>query len=233
MSLDDWLALLEESRRERRKHWKNIVPVGQTQAPEETEWSALIQEAAEQFRRQYGEMQDILYIAGSCSFDADLSISIEVGTRLMRGQTLAGLPSEYATFRVKQQPLGEEIQSFKDTWAAVLSRLFDWDPISIAEFIADQEGIYRSVWFLHDPPCQTIPRDVLARSVLHSPHGYRPMSLTEAQSTSIADQYEMLQIGGELVKAIGGEWYLHQEPDYDWEAAEQRIARIVEKYDRP
>jgi len=219
MTLDNWTALSPDARRERRKHWKTIVPVGQTEGPEETEWSALIQEAAERFTRQFGEMQDLLYVGGSCWFDADHPISIGVATRLQRGQTLSGLPLEFATFPVIQDPLGEEIQSFRDTWSAVLSRLFDWDPIPIAELIADQEWVYRSEWFLHDPPCQEIPSHILARSVLQSSHGY--------------DEYEMCRIGTELIKAIGGDFYLHQEPNYDWGAAKQRIARIAEKYNRP
>jgi hypothetical protein len=217
--LDDWTALSPEARRERRKNWKNSVPVGQTQAPEETEWSALIQEAAERFSREYGQMQDVLCVGASYWFDSEHAASIGVKTRLLSGQTLPGLPVEYATFPVKQEPLGEEIQAFKDTWSAVLSRLFDWDQISIAEFIANQEWVWQSVWFLHDSPCETIPRQVLARSVLQSSHGY--------------NEYELIRIGGELVKAIGGEFYLHQEPDYDWQAAEERVARIVKKYDRP
>ncbi len=219
MQLDDWIALSPDFRREREERWRNFVSAGQQQAPEETEWSSLIHEAADRFARQYGHMPEVLCVGGSCLFDDIQLIAIGVRTRLSAGRTLAGLPVEYATFSVKQEPVGEDIQSFKDTWSAVLSRLFGWDQPAIADFIVGQEWVWRSFWFLHDPPCENLPTQVLARSALHSVRGY--------------DEFDFGRIGEELVRAIGGRFYIHQEPDYDWEAAERRIARILEKYDRP
>ncbi len=219
MTLDDWIALPRDTRRDRLKHWKNITPAGEKQEQAETAWTELAQEAAERFRPKYETLEGVLCVGPSQLFDAESTICIWVTTRLLKGQTLTGLPVEYATFPVVQEPVGEEIQAFKDTWSAVLSRLFDWDPISIAEFISDREDFWRDTWFLHDPPCRTLPGQVLARSVIQSSHGY--------------DEFKLVQIGEELIRAIGGNWYLHQEAEYDWQAAEQRIARIIEKYDRP
>jgi hypothetical protein len=141
MTLDDWLALPPDTRRERQKNWTNIAPVGEEQPLIDTEWTTVIDEAAKRFRRQFGKLNDVLCISPSCGFHAEHPICIWVTTRLLRGQTLSELPLEYATFPVKQEPLGDEIQAFKDTWSAVLSRLFDWDPLSIAELVAEQEWV--------------------------------------------------------------------------------------------
>jgi hypothetical protein len=41
---------------------------------------------------------------------------------------------------------------------------------------------------------------------------------------------QLYEIGDELIRSIGGGFYIHDETDYDWEAARQRIARILQKY---
>jgi hypothetical protein len=218
MRLDDWTALSPDEHRAHSERWRNQALAGETQNPEETEWLELVNEAADRFARKYDDLPDLLYVGHSCWFDAQHPIMIFAHTRLRRGQTLARLPVEYATFPVTQQALADDIQAHKDTWSAVLGRLFGWDRAAIADFIAGQEWVWRSRFFLHDPPCEQLPPQALAKSALKSWRGY--------------DEAELHRIGQELVRAIGGRFYLHEEPDYDWRAAQERIARIARIHDR-
>jgi hypothetical protein len=218
MRLDDWIALSPDERRSRRDYWKNPALLGQQQAPDETEWLALLHEAADRFARRYGDMPEVLYVGRSYWFDIQHPIAITARTRLSRGQELSELPAEYATFPVRQEPVGEDIQAHKDTWSVVLGRLFGWDRATIADFVAGQEWVWRNGFFLHDPACEVLPRLTLARSALQSWRAY--------------DEGELSRIGEELVRAIGGGFYLHGDPDYDWQAAQQRIAHIRQRYER-
>jgi hypothetical protein len=70
---------------------------------------------------------------------------------------------------------------------------------------------------MHDRPCDCIPRAVLAKSALKGRSGF--------------DLDQLNAIGEELVLAIGGRFYVHEEADFDWQAARRRIGRIIERYE--
>jgi hypothetical protein len=218
MQLDDWVTLSSEERRSRSECWRNQAIPGVSQPAQETEWMALVREAAARFAYLYGHLPEVLHVGYSQSFHAQQPISIGVSTRLPREEKLAQLPNEFATFPVIQEAVADDIEGFKATWATVLERLFNWDKSAIADFVAGQERLWHSPFFLHDPPRKYLPKWELARSALKSWHRY--------------DEAELFQIGEQLARAVGGRFYLHKESDYDWNAARDRVSQIIQTYDR-
>jgi hypothetical protein len=138
---------------------------------------------------------------------------------LPHGQRLPDLPSEYLTFPVKQDGLAESIDAFKNTWAAILKRIFEWDDPRIQQFINNQEHVFHSGWFLHDTPLETMPPSILAHSLV----GERELS-------------EANRIGDEIIEAIRADgrhsdhFYLHDDSEFDWEAAKRRVEAVAAKY---
>ncbi len=213
MNLDEWNALSPDERDERRRRWIPRIRTGEEPLPEQVEWQGLVTEAERRFSARYGDHPEILLIASSCWFDEQHPVAIIVRTRLSEGQYLQGIPDNVLSFPVEQEPLGDEIEAFKRTWSVVLSRLFEWPDDAIRDWISNQERVFRCPFFLHDPPCEDFQRIPLARSVA----GPR-------------EESELRKIGEELVRAIGGRFYVDQEPDYDWEKARQRIASVLRRH---
>ncbi len=181
--------------------------------PETVEWEGLVMEAERRFIARYGDHPEILLIGSSCRFDNRNPVAILVRTRLSAGQYLRELPCEFLSFNVKQEPVGDEVAAFKSTWTAVLSRLFGWPDDTIRDWLDNQERVYQSAFFLHDAPCYYLRRSDLARSVV----GPR-------------EESELRMIGEELVRAIGGKFYVDQETDFDWDKARERIAGVIKHY---
>ena len=213
MSLDEWNALSLDEREERRKRWIPRTRAGAEHRPDEVEWQGLVMEAERRFSARYHDLPEILRIDSSCWFDDQHPVAILVRTRLSESHYLQEIPDTFQAFPVEQEPLGDEIEAFKRTWTAVLSRLFDWSDDAIRDWIGNQDWVFRSVFFLHDSPCESLQRLPLARSVV-GPH----------------EESELRMIGEELVRAIGGRFYVDQEPDYDWVKARERITGVIRKY---
>jgi hypothetical protein len=213
MNLDEWNALSPGERDERKRRWVSHVPVGQEPVPEGTEWQGLVMEAERRFLTQYGGLPEILSIGSSCSFDIRDPVAVLVRTRLTAGRYVREIPETFLSFPVRQEPLADEVAAFERTWSAVLSRLFDWPDGAIQEWIAGHEWVFRSVWFLHDTPLSFIPIIDLAHSVA----GHRSRS-------------DLRGIEEDLNRAIGINFYVDQEADYDWDEARKRIAKVLNKY---
>jgi len=213
MNLDDWNALSAGQRDERKQHWIPRVTPGQQPIPEEIEWQGLVMEAAQRLTAEHGDLPEILQVGSSCWFSDQNPVAVIVRTRLSGGQRLSALPETYLSFPVEQEPVGDEVAAFNRTWYAVLSRLFHWPDDAIRDWSSGMEWVFRDRFFLHDSPCEYIPLILLARSAV----GPR-------------DESELRSIGKELNHAIGGRFYVDQEPDYDWAKARERIADIIRKY---
>lgn len=170
-------------------------------------------EAERRFFARFGGLPEILMIGSSAWFDAQNPVAVFVRTRLASGQYLRELPETFLSFPVVQEPSGDDVAAFKRTWAAVLSRLFNWPDGAIRDWIGHQEWVFQSPFFLHDTPCDDLPRIALAQSVV----GPR-------------EESELRKIGGELVRNIGGQFYVDQEPDYNWGEARERIASVTRRY---
>jgi hypothetical protein len=181
--------------------------------PEEVEWEGLVMEAERRFIAEYGDLPEILHVGSSAWFDDQHPVAVIVRTRLSDGRRLQEVPDTYLSFSVEQEPVGDEVEAFKKTWDAILSRLFDWPDSTIRDWIGNQEWVFRSGFFLHDPPCESLQRVPLARSFVGS-----------------REESELRKIGEELVRAIGGRFYVDQEPDYDWVKARERINSVIRRH---
>jgi hypothetical protein len=214
MNLDEWNVLSHGERDERRRRWIPRVPPGQVPEPEEVEWQGLVMEAERRLIAEFGDLPDILCIGSSAWFDDQHPVAVIVRTRLSDGQRLGELPNNYMSFPVEQEPVGDEVEAFKKTWHAILSRLFDWPDSSIRDWIGNQEWVFRSVFFLHDPPCEYLQRVPLARSVV----GRR-------------EESELRRIGEELVRAIEGRsYYVDEDAGYDWGKAREKVTSVIRRY---
>jgi hypothetical protein len=213
MNLDEWNALSPNLRDERKRRWTHRVPVGQVPEPEEVEWEGLVMEAERRLIAEYGDLPEILHVGSSAWFDDQHPVAVIVRTRLSDGRRLQEVPDTYLSFSVEQEPVGDEVEAFKKTWDAILSRLFDWPHSTILDWIGNQEWVFRSLFFLHDPPCEYLQRVPLARSFVGS-----------------REESELRKIGEELVRALGGRFYVDQEPDYDWVKARERINSVIRRH---
>lgn len=213
-NLDEWNALSPGDRDERRSRWIPRVRPGQVPAPDAVEWQGLVTEAERRFSAEYGELPEILHVGSSAWFDDQHPVAVIVRTALSDGQKMQGLPDTYLSFPVEQEPVGDEVEAFKKTWHAILGRLFDWPESAIRDWIGKQDWVFRSPFFLHDPPSEYLRLLPLARSVV----GPRA-------------EPELRKIGKELIRAIGGRsYYVDEEPDYDWDRARERILSISRMY---
>lgn len=210
MTLDDWIHLSSQERAERLRERRWNSGEG---------WS-IIFEAAERFRREFGGRPEILNISPVGVHDEnEPRMYIAVRTRLPHGQEMADLPPKYLTFPVEQEALRDDVAAFKDTWRAVLERIFGWDSSKIQKFIDEQEWVFHSSWFLHDIPLEFLPGPTLAYSLL----GNR-------------SEQELKRIGHEMLPAIEADgritdhFYLHDDPDFDWGAAKRRVEAVVAQY---
>jgi len=213
MNLDEWNALSPNVRDERKRRWIPGVPVGQVPEPEEVEWEGLVMEAERRLIAEYGDLPEILHVGSSAWFDDQHPVAVIVRTRLSDGRRLQEVPDTYLSFSVEQEPVGDEVEAFKKTWHAILSRLFDWPDSTIRDWIGNQEWVFQSLFFLHDSPCEYLQRVPLARSFVGS-----------------REESELRKIGEELVRAIGGRFYVDQEPDYDWVKARERINSVIRRH---
>lgn len=168
MNLDEWNALSPDVRDERKRRWIPRVPVRRVPEPEKLEWVGLVMEAERRLIAEYGGLPEILHIGSSAWFDDQHPVAVIVRTRLSNGRRLQEVPDNYLSFSVKQEPVGDEVEAFKKTWHAILSRLFDWPDSTIRDWIGNQEWVFRSLFFLHDLPCEYLQRVPLARSFVGS-----------------------------------------------------------------
>lgn len=216
MQFEEWMRLTPEEQKAAQVHWNGKDDSGTA------EWHGLIREATRRMELEYGHLPDVIRFEHSAWFSEQFPVHISVATRLSCSQQLAELPSDYAGFTVQQEAIGDDIQAHKDTWSAILTKLFDWDQSMIVKFIAGQDWVWNSPWFLHDYPIEHLPTIALVQSKLKSWRNYQPQ--------------ELYSIGDELIRAIGeGEgWkhYLHDAPNYDWDAARKRIASVIQRHER-
>jgi hypothetical protein len=213
MNLDEWNALSPIERDERKRRWIPRVRVGQVPEPEEVEWQGLVMEAERRLKAEFGDLPEILHVGSSAWFDEKHPVAVIVRTGLSEGQRLQKVPDTYLSFSVEQESVGDEVEAFKQTWHAILSRLFDWPDSTIRDWIGNQEWVFRSLFFLHDPPCEYLQRVPLARSLV----GPR-------------EESQLRKIGEELVRAIGGRFYIDEEPDYDWVKARETIISVIRRH---
>jgi hypothetical protein len=215
MQLDDWTKLNLSERLARQTSW-----IGQEilhSDPQTVEWRPLISEATQRLRAEYCDNANIVRFDHSWTFDKDHRLRIIVATHLTNGQTIPDLPKVYLTFDVEQLPLGEDIEAFKLTWTAVLSRLFGWSDAAIDDFLLGMDWVWESSWFLHDEPCRFLPYGEIVDALFKNSHEYHRL--------------DRQTVAKELRAAVGGGFYLHLEEGYDWSAAEERVAMLVAKYD--
>jgi hypothetical protein len=213
MNLDEWNALSPSVRDERKRRWIPRLPVGQVPEPEEVEWEGLVMEAERRLVAECGDLPEILHVGSSAWFDDQHPVAVIVRTRLSDGRRLQEVPDTYLSLPVEQKPVGDEVEALKKTWHAILSRLFDWPDSTIRDWIGNQGWVFRSLFFLHDPPSEYLQRVPLTRSFVGS-----------------REESELRKIGEELVRAIGGRFYVDQEPDYDWVKARERINSVIRRH---
>ncbi len=211
MRLDDWLRLSAEERQVHLGEW----------GEDSNKWWPIAHEAVERFQQEFGSHPQVLCIGTAHTMrpNGEPRIYIDVRTRLPQGQCLAEVPSEYLTFPVVQDGLAEAVDAFKKTWAAILSRILDWDEKRISQFIDEQEAVFHSDFFLHDSPLYLMPQPIFTDSLI----GKR-------------DGIESYRIGEEMIRAIidDGRYTDHfdllDDPDFDWAAARKRAEAVAAKY---
>jgi hypothetical protein len=208
MDLDDWLRLSPDEQTRRRQRWVGEPPLFAPGDREELEWQGLVHQAARRLSEEYREMPEVLHVGGACRFARGQSPSVLVVTRLPHGHRIA-LPGEYLTFPVEQEGVAESIAGFERTWEAALVRLFGWPPGAARDFVQGQEWVYRSPWFRHDPPSYFLPWIRLVGRV---------------------SDIDVCAVSKEFEEAAGLPFYVEDDPGYDWEAANQRVGAVAQKY---
>jgi hypothetical protein len=216
-SLIEWINLSPEQRGGIKEKWKHNW----------NEWAYLLDEAIESFKSKYGELQEISRVnsAYGCepvppSYSVSRLITdpyISVTTSLKNNEYIKELPSEYAHFKVLQEPFGDTGQGYLEEWILVLKNLIGWteeETITWAQEHHADDLKGGNVWFDHEFPFYYIA-DLLVPELV----GFgRRKILDEIQRVIYfwdkcrLDEYPL-------------------GPDYDWNAARQRVNNVLKEVD--
>ena len=212
LTLNEWTSLSPKERDVIRKEWRDNW----------NDWFYLLDEAVEAFQEEYKNSHVILNVlpAFHCEPSPSSPAStittkqwIEVITSLDSGQSAKEIPSEYAYFEVEQSPFGDTAKEYLDEWKILLNNLLGWpEEKTIAwaqEHHADDlKG--KSDFFERERPCYYITALFFQESQL--------MSLLKYGIDKFEDEIQM---------AIYNRSKHPLEPDYDWDAARQRVNEVL------
>jgi hypothetical protein len=116
--------------------------------------------------------------------------------------------------------IDEELQQaanrFVETWVAVLTRIGGWSEKAARKWAAEHiSSLVTNIWFLHDPPLYFLGRALAPEHMRRIPGTW-----------SFRIERAILPPGPSDI--------LHPdlEPDFDWEAARQRVQRVIEELER-
>lgn len=211
ITLNEWIHLSPEQRDEIQGKWKQNW----------NEWCYLLDEAIENFKGEYGEIQEISRVdpAYKCE-PVTHSVSrlttepwISVTTSLNGNQYIKDLPSEYAHFKVVQEPFGDIGQEYLEEWILILKNLFGWTEektVAWAQEHHSDDLKGKDIWFNHEPPCYYLVDLFFPESKL--------MSLTSSKK---------IRFLGKIVAAIYNQSSSPLSVDYDWIAARQRVNDVL------
>ena len=131
---------------ERRKRWIPRVLVGQVPEPEEVEWQGLVTEAARRFIAEYGDLPEILHVGSTPGLTISIRLLSSSGRAIRRPEASRDTGHLPVLSCRTEKPVGDEVEAFKKTWHAILSRLFGWPDSTIPDLIGNQEWVFRSLF---------------------------------------------------------------------------------------
>jgi hypothetical protein len=168
----------------------------------------LVEPIGTRFEWEFGAVPLVNYIGFSPR-------GIHVDTALPHGTRIEQIPLQYYGVPVKQTALREAMDEFIATWTAILDRIGGWPPERIAAHANDRHPCFRSMWFLHDSPIDWVAGLLLPEDLRHG-RGIEP--------------------GQQVCKAIESgfaphvhNWHPDQYPDYDWNAARNRVRAVIDQ----
>jgi hypothetical protein len=215
ITLNEWIQLSSEQRDEIKEKWKQNW----------NEWAYLLDEAIESFKNEYREIREISDVnsAYGCeSVPPSYSVSrlitepyISVTTSLKNNGYIKELPSEYAHFKVVQDPFGDTGQAYLEEWIAVLKNLLGWtedETVAWAQKKHAEDLRGKNVWFNHEYPCY-----------------YIVDLLVPKDKIILVARIGESKFLGKIQRAI-----YHQNakplcPDYDWDTARQRVNDVLKE----
>lgn len=215
ITLSEWMQLSPERRGEIKEKWKDNW----------NEWCYLLDEAIDSFKDKYGEMQEVSDInpAYGCEPVApSYSVSrlttepwIAVTTSLKEKEFIEELPSEYAHFKVVQEPFGDTGQAYLKEWIVILNNLLGWSEEKTIAWAKEHHSVDlagENVWFDHEFPCHYMTELVVPENKLISLAGLERVKLLEKIQVAICKQSLSLL-----------------SPDYDWAAARRRVNEVLKE----
>ena len=217
ISLDEWLQLLPEQRDEIKKQWKQNW----------NEWAYLLDEAIESFKQEYKKIQEISDVQPSyeCepvhpSFSVSRLVTepyISVKTTLKNKEETLRLPPEYCYFKVVQEPWGDTSQEYLEEWKLLLKKLLKWteeETVAWAQEHHAEDLKGKNIWFDHEYPCYYIVH-------LFVPKDKIMMVARIGESKFL----------GKIQRAIYSPDENLFSPNYDWDAARQRVNDVLREID--
>lgn len=217
IALNEWMQLSPEQRIKIKEKWKESW----------NEWAYLLDEAIESFKDKYGKIQEISKVSPAYQCEpvpphyntSRLTTEpwIAVITSLRENEFIEELPSEYAHFKVVQEPFGDTGQRYLKEWIVTLNNLLGWSEektISWAEkyHLGDLAG--ENEWFDHEHPCHYIMELLVPENKLMSLGGLEGKKFLE-----------------KIVVTI----YAHNpsplSENYDWIAARKRVNDVLKEID--
>lgn len=219
MDLDTWIALTPAERNVRRLEWTR-----EGLSHDELYWHTLLEAASQRFEREFSD-HPLIYAVHCWHWDGRphqptwyrtfFEPTICVCTALFPPQRIEELPDRYATFPIVQEQMEENKQTTIDIWKHLLSELLSWPESKVIDWAKQYEdGLTgRDAWFYHETACYYVA----------------PLLIPEKVRARLQDRgTAFIHLGAEVQSAIeiDGKAPLFI-PDYDWDAARQRIHTIL------
>lgn len=209
MKLDEWLNLSPEQRDIFRQKWKE----GQC------DWYNIVCEAIESFKKKYEGIHEISSIDPASGYgripEVVLEPCIQVTTSLKGNQFIKELPSEYAYFKVVQEPFGDTAEAYLREWILILGNLLRWPEekvVSWAEKYHSDDLKGKNGWFDHD---------FASHYVAHL--------LVPEEKLNRLIEVERSKFLGKIERAIRNFGQNLLDPSYDWAEARKRVNAILKE----
>ncbi len=211
MNLDEWLDLSPEQRDVIRQEWKQS----------RNDWYDLICEAIESFKKKYEGIKEISRIDPASGYghvpDVVMEPCIHVTTTLRGNQLIKELPSEYAFFKVVQEPFGDTGEAYLREWVLILGNLLGWPEekvISWAEKHHSEDLKGENVLFDHEFPCHYVVHLLILEEKL-----------------ILLDGSKRIKFLAKIESAIKNSSQGFMNTDYDWPETRKRVNEVLEEID--
>ena len=213
ITLNEWMQLPTEKRSEIKKEWRDNW----------NDWFYLLDEAVKAFEEEYMNSHVILnvYPAFHCEQDDSSGATItteqwiDVSTSLGPGQYSKELPSEYAYFKVEQQPFGDVAQLYLKEWAILLKNLLGWPEEKTNTWVQEHhaDDLEGKNWcFERERACYYVVSLLVPED--------KKMSLLRFGVDKFINKVEM---------AIYYQNNDPLDPDYDWISARRRVNGVLKE----